>query len=197
MLSARRQFRFQCSRATFSDQMPGSLPNKRVPVTLTPLLFPSTSSPLSPRCDHTPLSSLIRVKITNWFRSSLCMNQASRVRDAPLASCTLSSRHPLSSDGRARTPTLNLNQPLLYAEGRCFVPTTPFHTRVYPIYCSFDSPISLRADVPSGLLPSFGIIVWIPVRKGYWSCVRSGWKLIERLSVILFPIFFLFASLEW
>lgn len=32
-----RQFRFQCSRATFSDQMPVSLPNKRVPVTPPPL----------------------------------------------------------------------------------------------------------------------------------------------------------------
>lgn len=102
----------------------------------------------------------------------------------PSLRAPLSSRHPLSSDGRARTPTLNLNHPVCYTPGGTgLVPTTPFHTRVYRIYCSFDSPTSLRADVPSGLLPSFGIIVWILVRRreavDCQSCVGSGWKLIR------------------
>lgn len=145
-----RQFRFQCSRATFSDQMPVSLPNKRVPVTPPPLPPPlhpyePTGNPLS--TPITPLSSLIRVKITNWFRSSLCMNQASRVRDAPLARPP-SPPFPLA-DGRARGArayTYTKSKPARVRRGTGLVPTTPFHTHMY----SFDSKFT-----PSGCF--FGV----------------------------------------
>lgn len=74
---------FQYTRSAFSDRMPDSLTNKRI--SISPALLT-----LSPYCSIPLLLSLIRVKITNWFHSSLCMNQASRVWDAPFECYALS-----------------------------------------------------------------------------------------------------------
>lgn len=68
---------------TFSNQMPGSLPNKRIHLYRTSTSQRSFSPSLFCSTLCHPMLSLIRVKITNWFRSRLCMNQASCVRDAP------------------------------------------------------------------------------------------------------------------